>query len=204
MITVDSRDATHHPDIVVELRRKLGYSEVDTSKMLDFADYCFAAPHPTEFDRSFMVGIEICTPSDLCGKLNSGRLAFQLSGMIERYDYPILLIEAPLTANREGYVSIPGAMLARTQYDRLMDALAAAQAHGVRLIIGRSRDTTAHHILQQYEYWRKPDHKTFRQNNTVTPEILIPLSPALEKPVTMLMQVPGVGALWRGAVIGHA
>lgn len=198
MIIIDSREALAHPIVVTDIMRALGRDNVMTKQTIEFGDYLFTGTPLTTADdaeepKRPTIAIELCSVPDLCGKVNSGRLAFQLGGMLERYDFAILLVESPLQSDRDGYVRLPGG--ARSiSFERLMDVLLAAQVHGTRLLFCRDRAFVPDRILQLYHYFNKPlaDHKAFRP----TPARQLPTIPvgeAIDARVSLLMGLPGIG-----------
>lgn len=210
-IIVDSRDAASHPEIITYLRRtNCGVA----TEMLDFADYYFTAPPlPVQYDEPdspdvvrintnpmVTVGIELSSVSDVCGKINSGRLGFQLSGMIERYRIPILLIYPYPTVisvrdkrgDPERWIKTGGPLSVR--YTRWESMLYAAQMHGVRVLYSPERDTIPETIHSLYEYWQRPydEHKSYRPVQ-LEYEARIPLGEAVDASVSTLMTFPKVG-----------
>lgn len=194
MLTIDSREAKAHPVIVSELKHLFGPEHLDTCTTLDFGDYTFtgASDHPT-LHRPPTIAIELATVSDLLGKINSGRLAFQLSGMIDRYDVRILMIESAVQTNKYGSIVLPGAPQ-QMPYTRLAEVLFAAQSHGVIVEYASSREHVAELIHSNYKYWQKPyeQHKSFRPAQ-LSYDALIPLGEALDSRVSNLMGLPGIG-----------
>lgn len=205
IIRIDDREASQHPQTVRELRLLLSrYHQQNPSepepkielRRSEFGDYVFvAADILPDLLISPSIAIECATIADLCGKVNSGRLGFQLSNMIEQYDVRTLLIQGRLQRDDNGYVIIRGAPGARTSYDRVWDMLYAAECHGVMIEFVDSADQTAQRILQNYLYWQRPydSHTTFRPQGLVSQAVTIPLGEALDSRIQFLMGLPGVG-----------
>lgn len=195
MILIDSREALAHPIVVTDIMRSLGRDNVMTKQQIEFGDYLFWGTHLPSMaeDERPSVAIELCSVPDLCGKVNSGRLAFQLGGMLERYDFAILLIESPIQSDRDGYVRLPGGARS-VSFERLMDILTAAQVHGTRVLFCRDRAFVPERILNLYHYFNKPieEHKAFRPV-PVRHLPTIPVGQAVDDRVAMLMGIPGVG-----------
>jgi ERCC4-type nuclease len=191
MITIDDREAITHFTVHNELMRAFGHENTIIERM-DWGDYAFTgAPLPS--NPKPRIGIELSSISDVVGKINSGRLAFQLSGMIDAYDIPVLLVESPPSATKDGWIYIPGAPRV-IRFDRFMDVLSAAQMHGVRVLYCADKSRVGARILSLYHYWQKPytEHKTFRHAQ-LEYELRIPIGEAVDSRVSLLMQVPGVG-----------
>lgn len=193
MLLIDSREARAHPDILASLRR-LTNDQVDWEQTFDFGDYLFTGeyPHPT-LNRPPTVAIELCTVPDLLGKITSGRFSYQLSGMIERYDVRVLLIETPIVPDRQGQIRIPGSP-STFLFNRIRDSLYAAQCHGVIVEYANGRESVPDQIVAHMKYWAKPyeEHKSFRPTQ-LTYDALIPLGEPLDSRVATLMTLPGIG-----------
>lgn len=194
VLKIDSREARMHPQTVALLRRRLPYVEI--LETLRFGDYVFTStqPHPTT-GTCPTVAIELCTVNDLVGKIDSGRFAFQLSGMLEMYDRCILMICGPITADAQGFIRMGGP--ARVQYERVASALFSASCHGIIVEHAQSADSdhVASRIVHNYTYWNKPydEHKMFRQVPILIDNTSIPLSAAIDPRLGVLMGVPGIG-----------
>jgi ERCC4-type nuclease len=200
-ITIDTREVPAHPLINAHLIRTIGRENINYAT-LSFGDYVITTPEQSHLDTStgeltttpsMRVAIELSSVSDVCGKINSGRLAYQLSGMLDTYDVAILLIESPVVPNRDGYVAIPGSPKA-VAYERYLDITDAAQFHGVRIIQTSSKLHVPQRIEKLYNYWQRPysDHKTFRPVQ-LKQTVSIPVGAAIDDRVSMLMGLPGVG-----------
>lgn len=183
-VTIDSRELAAHPSVG---------SLLDTwqipfkTELLRSADYNFISPYEVA-GRIPTIGVEVSTVPDLVGKLD-GRLAWQLGDMIQAYDVPYLLVDGIINADREGYVVVAGRQIC--EYNRLMDILHGAQAHGVIVI----QSTDPYERLRRiYQYWHRPcdSHKYFRPNAVVR-DVLVPVAPAIDERIIFLMGAPGVG-----------
>jgi len=194
MLTVDDREARQHPVYLAWLKSQLGHENIET-KRLDFADYTFTGQFMEGLGkgREPTIGVECSTPSDLAGKVTSGRLAFQLSGMLERYDVSILLITNTVTSDKFGHVFLPGSP-STLEFDRLNDILFAAQCHGVIVVYCRNGSSVEKRLVQMYRYWKRPydEHKTFRPQNLI-PKVTMPTGTPLDSRVQALMCWPSVG-----------
>lgn len=200
-LTIDDREPLNHPLIVNDLNRALpGLTEI---QRLEFGDYAFTGNHHVD-GQKITIGIEICTISDLIEKVNSGRLAFQLGNMLKIYDVSYLFVESTPTADRDGYVKIPGGIQACT-FDRLTYILNGAQAHGVRVVYGRGREYAGEHLATIYRYWqRDPEsHKFFRPVPVQRSEFKIPLGESIDMRIITLMSIPGIGEDRARAAILH-
>jgi len=193
VLTIDSREAKAHPVLLTQLNRLFGQENITVNGAIDFGDYIFrgAENHP-KLGRAPTVAIELCSVSDLLGKVSSGRLIFQLSGLIDRYDVRILMVESPIQVDRAGRVYLPG--VPTPPYERVADILFAAQCHGVIVEYAANRDEVPYRINQNYKYWNKPydEHQGFRPAQ-LSYDTLIPLGEALDARVSNLMTLPGVG-----------
>lgn len=191
MITIDSREALSNPNNVVTLRT---ITEVSTAQM-DFADYMFEGYESEELGRRVRVGVELSTISDVCGKITSGRLGFQLSNLLTQYDVAILLIEQPASPSSDGSIYISPSVRSGLQFDRFMEVLQGAQAHGVIVTYAQNRKAAPYRIASLYNYWNKPPelHSTFRQSPLVHRKATMTLSPELDARATTLMTLPGIG-----------
>lgn len=189
MLTIDDREPVHHPHIVLPLRSRIREHRI---ARLEFGDYAFLGYPNESLGRPVTVGIELCTPSDLCGKLGDGRLVFQLSGLLEKYDTAILMIDGTISPNKDGYVFIGHGIRNGVKYERLMDTLFAAQSHG---LIFRQTTNVVDAIDQTMRYWSKPpeEHTTFRSQPWVTREATMSLAPEINDRVGTLMTLPGIG-----------
>lgn len=188
---IDRREPVNHPIIVADVKRELPMkTEI---KHMDFGDYAWAANHLRD-GSPIMVGLELCTVSDLIEKVNTGRLSYQLGNMLKTYDVSYLFVESTPVADRDGYVKIPGGVQACT-FERLSYILNGAQAHGVKVIYGQGREFAGHHLAQIYRYWqRDPEsHKFFRPVPVLRSDFNIPLGESLDVRVLTAMSIPGVG-----------
>lgn len=160
---------------------------------LEFGDFAFTGCYVAKVDRNVSVGIEWATVSDLVGKLNNDRLAFQLSNMLLRYDVSVLLIGGQIQCDKDGWVILPRMAKACT-YERLMDVLGAAQAHGVIVQYAANINDVPARVLQIVKYWSKDEnsHKYFR-NRDAKREVVLPVGEEIDKRVANLMTLPGVG-----------
>lgn len=197
-ITVDSREARQHPEALRELKIYAAGSEFKPlikTEMIQFGDYVFSGRELPNLQRRPTIAIECATVADLCGKINSGRLAFQLSNMLLNYDINILMIQGALTADPKGYVVIRGATAARTQFARVWDVLFAAQAHGVIVEFLQDQKHTADRVVRNFNYYNRPydSHTYFRPQQLANNEAIIPLGEALDRRVQFLMGLPSVG-----------
>ena len=189
-VTIDDREHRVHTDLVNDLEL-LGIT-LNVERM-DFGDYAFTGCYVSKVDRHVSVGIEVSSVSDLVGKLNNDRLAFQISNMLLRYDVTVLLITSPIQCDKDGYVTLPRMPKACT-FDRLMDVLGAAQAHGAIVQYASGPLDVAARIHQIVKYWSKDEnsHKYFR-NRDAKREVVLPVGADVDKRVANLMTLPGVG-----------
>lgn len=189
-VLVDDREARMHGQIIDELELEGVPVIIERS---DFGDYVFEGAHNTRLGRNPKIAIELSTVSDVVGKLNNDRLAFQLSNMILQFDVPVLMISSTIQVSEDGYVMLPRMPKACT-FDRLMDVLAAAQAHGVIVLYCAGTANVAKRLLHTIRYWSKPEeqHAYFRPQ-TVNREVVMPIGPELDKRIQCLMGLPGVG-----------
>lgn len=187
---IDDREARMHGQIVQELELEGIPCVIERS---DFGDYVFTGAHNTKLGRSPRIAIELSSVSDVVGKLNNDRLAFQLSNMLLQYDVAILMVTSIPQVSSEGYVVLPRMPKACT-YDRLIDVLAGAQAHGVIVLYCASNDTIAKRLAHVVRYYAKSegDHKYFRPQN-INREVTIPIGPEIDKRIQALMGLPGIG-----------
>lgn len=195
MITIDDREAKAHPVTRAEVVSIFGRENV-TIKRCPFGDYTFEGGHVLEhLGHKPTIAIECATPSDLCSKANTGRLAYQVSNMIANFDIPILLVEGPLIAGKEGFVKLQGTDRGATDFDRLWSILFGGQMHGLRIEFVMSQMQTAKRLKQNYDWWQKdPEtHTYFRKVDMVDASKLIPVGEALDARVRLLMALPGVG-----------
>lgn len=189
-LTVDDREANIHTPIL----DALGLLGVRTCvQRMDFSDYAFSGTHNTRLDKEPSIGIEVSSVSDVIGKLNNDRLAFQLSNMILRFDVPILLITSPIQTTADGWVVLPRMPKACT-FDRLMDVLGAAQAHGVIVQYAAGTADVPSRIHQIVRYWSREEgsHKYFRPRDAIR-EVTIPIGEEIDKRIACLMTLPGIG-----------
>lgn len=205
MITIDDREPVTHGSYVAGIKNALGAQNVHIERLL-FADYAFDA-HPdlnhawtgahSEYDGianvPCRVGIEVSSVSDVIGKMDSGRLEFQLSGMLERYNVSILLIESPIRVDVNGCILVPGSPYT-PKYSRLESILFGAQAHGVIVNYAQDKASVVDSIVRIYNYYNRPlnSHKTFRPQRLV-PQVKIPLGEAIDARTQNLMTLPGIG-----------
>ena len=197
-IIVDSREARQHPVALRELKIYAAGSEFKPkieTKMIQFGDYVFHGRQLDRLGRRPSIAIECATIADLCGKINSGRLAYQLSNMLLTYDINILMIQGTLSSDPKGYVVIRGAAQARTQFARVWDVLFAAQSHGVIVEFIQDQKHTADRVVRNFNYWNRPydSHTYFRPQQLANNEAIIPLGEALDQRVQFLMGLPSVG-----------
>lgn len=187
---IDDREARMHGQIVTALELEGIPCVIERS---DFGDYWFTGAINTRLGRSPRIAIELSTVSDVVGKLNNDRLAFQLSNMLLQFDVAILMISSLIQVSSEGYVVLPR-MPKACSYDRLMDVLAAAQAHGVILINCAGTENVPKRLAHLVRYYSKDegDHKYFRPQN-VNREVTIPIGPEIDKRIQALMALPGIG-----------
>lgn len=188
-ITVDDRQARTHPRTSIVLKAKTKI----TITRLNFADYAFIAKPIGELQRP-TVGIEMCTLDDLLGKMGkSRRFKFQTTGMIERYDVRIWMVQGLMIPNAEGYV--------RTFHDKsgmyykaAMSLIFGAEMRGVKFEFYSNQKSLDEQLLQHYLYLQKDpsEHSAFRPT---TPKNIptMPLDAALAPHVETLMSYPGVG-----------
>lgn len=193
-ITIDSREAAAHPQIVQYLA-KAGMPILSTT--LKSGDYSFISPYEVS-GRIPKIGIELCTVSDLIGKLD-GRLSWQLGNMIQDYDVPYLLIDGTIYPDDEGYIVIAGNRVARA--DRLGDILHGAQSHGVIVMQDENAPERLRRIIA---YWHRPcdSHQYFRPNAVVR-DVNVPVAESLDERVIFLMGVPGIGEDRATAALAH-
>ncbi len=189
-LIVDDREHRIHTPIIDAL--ELAGVPVQVQRM-DFGDYAFTGSYNTRLDRPATVGIELSNVSDVVGKLNNDRLAFQLSGMLITYDISILMITSPIQISNDGYVILPR-MPKACEYSRLMDVLGAAQAHGVIVTYCAGSEDAPARLLQTIRYWYKDEgtHKYFRPRDAIR-EVTMPVGEAVDKRVSTLMTLPGIG-----------
>jgi ERCC4-type nuclease len=188
VLTIDDREARQHPGIRHELQSASGFGIV--TQRIEFGDYRWEG-HPDIGAPT--VAVELSTVSDVLGKISSDRLPFQLSGMIERYAVPILLIVGPIIPTRDGFVTVHGAPPS-ISFDRLWSVLFAAQSHGVIVQQCRDKADISNRLIQMVNYYTKDPtyHKYFRPRGLVR-EAIIPLGAPIEAQVNALMAWPGIG-----------
>lgn len=193
MLNIDAREARQHPTYKGDLIKILGISRVNIAENLKFGDYTFdAAPgHPT-LHKTPTVGIELSSPSDLVGKITSGRFAYQLSGMIEQFDIRIFMVTSPLLCDNDGNVRLGGSPV-KMPYQRVMDSLFAAQNHGV-IIEYADPNRVGERIAANYKYLNKPweNHTTFRAHD-LADDATIPMGSPLLPQIQTLMSFPQIG-----------
>lgn len=194
-ITIDTRELAAHPHMG-DFFRAEGIPFVTAT--LDCGDYVFAAPFELA-GKIPTIGIEVCTVSDLVGKVDSGRLSYQLGNMIKKYDVPYLLIQGEIRTDRDGYVVVAGRQIMRAK--RLNDILHGAQAHGVIVMQDEDPNTRLASIIR---YWHRPcdSHNYFRPNAVIR-EISTPIGLPLDQRVQFLMGCPGIGEDRAQAAINH-
>ena len=193
-IQVDNREASAHPVTVSCLRRSEGV-EVEITP-LQFGDYAFhGGEEMANLGRIPSIGIEVCTPTDLVDKVNSGRFGYQMTGLIDMYDVRVLMVNGALRPDTDGNLLLPGTSV-KMGWDRLMGALFAAQSHGIIFMMARSKDQdiVAGSIYNQWKYWQHPyeEHKSFRRYAVIR-EAAMPLGVPLDPRVQLLMGLPGIG-----------
>lgn len=190
VVNVDDREAHAHRPLIDEL--ELAGVRVNIQRE-DFSDYNFTGTLSAKLKRAPQIGIEVSSVSDVVGKLNNDRLAYQLSGMLLRFDVTILLITSPIQVDKEGWVSLPRMPKACT-FDRLMDVLGGAQAHGVIVQYAAGTYDVPSRLLQIFKYWTREEgtHKYFRPRDAIR-EMTLPIGEAVDKRVQCLMTFPGVG-----------
>jgi ERCC4-type nuclease len=189
-VIMDDREYRVHKDTAEALE----YAGVPIKcERQDFGDYSFLGCHVEKLGRQARIGIEVSTVSDVVGKINNDRLAFQISNMLLCYDVVILLITAPVQVDREGYVSLPRMAKACT-YDRLMNVLNGAQSHGVIVTYADSPQNEHKYLLNLIKYWSKPEdsHKFFRSKDAIR-DVVLPVGAPIDKRISNLMTLPGVG-----------
>lgn len=194
MIQIDNREAAAHPVTVSCLRRCEG---VDVEIVpLQFGDYAFTGgeEHPT-LGHIPTIGVEVCTPSDLVEKINTGRFGYQMTGLIDMYDVRVLMVNGAIRPDTDGNIMLPGSP-AKVKWDRIMSALFAAQSHGIIFMMARSKDQdiVAGSIYNMWRYWQSPyeEHKSFRRYSVIR-EAAMPLGIPLDPRVQLLMGLPGIG-----------
>jgi len=187
---IDDREYRVHTPVASEL--ELAGVPVEVKRM-DFGDYAFTGCHNSKLDRPVTVGIELSTVSDVVGKLNNDRLAYQLSGMLITYDVTILMITSPIQVSNDGYVILPR-MPKACSFDRLMDVLGGAQAHGVIVTYCAGSSNAPERLLQTIRYWTKEEgtHKYFRPGAAMR-DVVIPVGEAVDSRVKALMALPDIG-----------
>lgn len=205
-IIIDSREALAHPVTVACLRRSSPL-EVNV-QTLRFGDYAFTGgePFPGQ-DTLPRIGIEVSTVSDLAQKINSDRFAFQVTGLIQNYDVPIILVTSLPTPVRgtDGVLSIPGS---RMTFNRMIGALFAAQCRGVLVTFARSsdQDIVAGTLFMLWRYWHEgfSEHKLLREITVMrSPDAVMPLGEPLDDRIQTLMTLPGVGETRATAALQH-
>ena len=189
-VTIDDREARIHDSVVTELENA-GVPIV--VERMDFSDYAFSGALNSRLGRNPTIGIEVSSVSDVVGKLNNDRLAFQLSNMLLRFDVSILLITSPIQTSNDGWVVLPRMPKACT-FDRLMDVLGGAQAHGVVVQYAAGTADVSNRLLQIFKYWSRDEgsHKYFRPRDALR-EVTIPIGEEIDKRIACLMTLPGIG-----------
>lgn len=188
-ITVDDRESRTHPRTSTVLRAKTKI----TVARLHFADYAFIAKPIGELQRP-TVGIEMCTLDDFLGKMGkSRRFKFQTTGMIERYDVRIWMVQGLMIPDAKGYVKTFGRE-SGMYYSAAMSLIFAAEMRGVKFEFYSNQKSLDAQLLQHYLYLQKDpsEHSAFRPT---TPKNIptMPLDAALAPHIETLMSYPGVG-----------
>lgn len=187
---IDDREARMHGQIVQELEVSGIPCVVERS---DFGDYHFTGALNTKLGRSPEIAIELSSVSDVVGKLNNDRLAFQLSNMLLRFDVAILLFTSIPQVSQDGYVMLPRMPKACT-YERLTNTLMSAQAHGVIVAYCAGSDTVASRLNHIVRYYSKSEseHSYFQPQN-INRTVTIPIGPEIDKRIQAIMALPGIG-----------
>lgn len=193
-LTIDRREISAHPYYADFFNDAMIPWATDTLKS---GDYSFISPYELA-GRIPKVGIELCTVTDLIGKLD-GRLSWQLGNMIQEYDVPYLLVHGSIVEDRDGYITEWGRQICRA--DRLYDILHGAQAHGVIVLQDQN---PLERIKRIYQYWHRPcdTHKYFRPNSVVR-DTTVPVAEALDERIIFLMGAPGIGEDRATSALAH-
>ena len=136
-------------------------------------------------EGNLSVGIESKTSTDLVTSFVNGRLADQISRLIETYDVPILLVTGSVTTSLTGHILteadidsyrpckettmftiMTSTKFLKVNFQRsaLANYLVSAQSAGLIIDINGAgplpRETLeAQRVVQLVRYWDKPDHK---------------------------------------------
>lgn len=102
---------------------------------LEFGDYRFQLPD------SLVLGVERKDVHDFLNSFGSGRLLKQMSGMVETYTIPYLLLEGSMREDEEGLVIADGGTTG-WRMASVRGVLCSIQDSGVRLALSQSRATT--------------------------------------------------------------
>jgi ERCC4-type nuclease len=188
MIQAAREEEVHHKALLKELALT---GEVEIVP-LKFGDYLFYGSAINGIPPT--ICIEHGTLANITNKMQTGELAYQISGMLESYDINVLLIEGRPTQDNDGYVKIYGASRTGMKWERFHEILRAAQGHGVRVDYSTGPKESARAIRSWYQWFTKPveEHKFFRPQKT-RPQLSVPIGPALDNRLVFLMGIPGVG-----------
>lgn len=195
MITVDAAEF-EHPKHQAQIQAIECHVEVK-KESLDFGDYAWIA-HPWyqnmyQDAQRVCTGIEVSTVMDLLGKRNTGRFGYQMAGMLDAYDMPMLLIKGPCPVDGRGNVTIRGVPpFPKAELDAMV---IAAQCAGVLVFDQLPTDqAVADMIVRLYRHLAKPpnEHKLLRDISPV-PQLRMPLGPPLDDRLRTLMGCPAMG-----------
>jgi len=189
-LRIDARDARMHPLIAGTLQRLLPGTTIQTTEQLTFGDYVFDGVFD---DRKITIGIELSSVNDVIGKINSNRLDYQLTGMLNTYDVSILMITGNYLPDKNGYVVVYGAPR-NTKYERFANALFSAQMHGVVVDNAPPGEANAAlRIAHHYKYWQKAKHDSFRGLKAKDEKVFLPTGEGIDHQVQAVMAWPGIG-----------
>jgi ERCC4-type nuclease len=191
--------------------KNLGVENVHFEQ-LQFGDYAF---NGAEYDgRSPSIGIELATVADLIGKINSGRLRFQVTGLLDRYDVAILLVQGRIEPDKHGQVKVHERVPVGIPYNRIAEILFSASMHGIHVFTEPTPNAVMERLVHWYRWWQKPadSHTFFRKVDAEIQangaksddQFLVPTAPALDRATASLMaMVRGLGSKRAQAALRH-
>ena len=163
---------------------------------LALGDYCQVAPLETgdylwpDIDGK-TYAIERKEASDFCKSLTSGRLAEQLSRLVETYDVPILLTEGNFNANPDGLVTVQGnghVLNKNIPFMTIQSSLLELQTAGVFHLHTNNLTTTARLIKGLYGWSQKAEHSLLNSRSRVNT-----ITGRADDPLWLVMGLPGIG-----------
>lgn len=199
MIRIDDREARTHPQFVEYLKNELGSDSVVIERM-EFGDFGFTGNIDEEPKK---ILVERASVSDFLGKIASDRLAFQMTGMMQSCDIPILLIEGNITPDKSGKVStFRSSRNGGYSYNMVSDLIHALQASGILVVTSYNTQYTGRRVLGIYRHWNKDKHDLLRPQ-TVVGNQRIRLGAPIDSRTKFIMGIPGVGETRALSAIKH-